>query len=152
MTSFKPLQIAEIDIIADMMQEFYAIDDYPINIEESKKLFEEFITNENLGKAYLICHSYERRISEIVGYAILTFVFSFEYKGKIAFFDELYIKSSFRGKGIGKQAVEFIQSEALKFKLKLLYLEVENHNLTAQKLYLASRFETHNRKIMKYKL
>jgi ribosomal protein S18 acetylase RimI-like enzyme len=147
MISFRQLETSDIEIIVEMMQEFYAIDNYPINIEESKKLFEEFVTNENLGKAYLILNN-----EIIVGYAILTFVFSFEYKGKIAFFDELYIKESYRGKGIGQEAVSFIQIEALKFKLKLLYLEVEEHNVKAQKLYLASRFEMHNRKIMKYKL
>jgi ribosomal protein S18 acetylase RimI-like enzyme len=147
MTTFKPLQISDIEIIVKMMQEFYAIDNYPINIEESKKLFEEFITNKNLGKAYLISDN-----ETIVGYAILTFVFSFEYKGKIAFFDELYIKESHRGKGFGQEAVKFIQNEALKFKLKLLYLEVEEHNLKAQKLYLANDFVIHNRKIMKLKL
>ncbi|WP_310555595.1 GNAT family N-acetyltransferase [Flavobacterium sp.] len=147
MTSFKPLQITEIEIITTMMQDFYAIDNYPIDIQVSKKLFEEFIPNENLGKAYLIYND-----SEIIGYAILTFVFSFEYKGKIAFLDELYIKEAFRGKGIGKQTMDFIKTESHKLSLKLLLLEVENHNQNAQKLYLANDFEVHNRKLMKYKL
>ncbi len=134
------------------MQEFYAIDNYPINLEVSEKLFEDFIADENLGKAFLICHSDEGRISEIVGYTIITFVFSFEYKGKIAFIDELYIKDSFRGKGIGSETIQFIKNECHKLKLKLIYLEVENHNLKAQKLYIANDFEFHNRKIMKYKI
>lgn len=36
--------------------------------------------------------------------------------------------------------------------VKLVYLEVENHNEKAQKLYLANDFEIHNRKILKHKL
>ncbi len=33
----------------------------------------------------------------------------------------------------------------------MLYLEVEEHNENAQKLYLAHDFEVHNRKILKHK-
>ena len=134
-----------------MMQDFYAIDNYPIDIEVTEKLFQEFIENENLGKAYLICQSDEGRISEIIGYVILTFVFSFEYKGRMAFLDELYITQTARGKGIGKQTIDFVKQEAEKAKVKMMYLEIENHNKNGQKLYLANDFIFHNRKIMKLK-
>ena len=147
MTTFKPLEKVDIPTITQMMQDFYAIDNYPMGIEESKKLFQEFITNENLGKSWLIFSE-----NEIVGYIILTFIFSFEYGGKIAFIDELFIKETARGKGFGKEAIQFIQAEVPKLSLKLIYLEVETHNENAQKLYLALDFELHNRKLMKYKI
>lgn len=147
MTTFKPLEITAISTITQMMQDFYAIDNYPMNIEVAKELFHEFISNEHLGKSWLIYYE-----NEIVGYLILTFVFSFEYSGKIAFIDELFIKETARGKGIGKEAIQFIQQEVPKLSLKLLYLEVEPHNENAQKLYLAHDFVIHNRKLMKYKV
>ncbi len=147
MTTFKPLEIADIEIITLMMQDFYAIDNYPMDVEVTKTLFQEFISNEHLGKSWLIYSE-----NEIVGYIILTFIFSFEYGGKIAFVDELFIKETARGKGIGKEAIQFIQTEVPKLSLKLLYLEVEPHNENAQKLYLAHDFELHNRKLMKYKV
>jgi GNAT superfamily N-acetyltransferase len=146
MITFKPLQYSEVDVITKMMQEFYAIDNYPIDIDLTKKLFEEFMSNENLGKSYLIYNDLE-----IVGYAIMTFIFSFEYKGRMAFFEELFINKTARGKGIGKLAVDFIKQEAEKANVKMMYLEVENHNQIAQKLYLANDFVIHNRKIMKFK-
>ena len=147
MTTFKPLEIADIEIITQMMQDFYAIDNYPMDVEVTKTLFQEFISNEHHGKSWII---YSK--NEIVGYIILTFIFSFEYGGKIAFVDELFIKETARGKGFGKEAIQFIQSEVPKLSLKLLYLEVEPHNENAQKLYLAHDFELHNRKLMKYKV
>lgn len=147
MTTFKPLEIADISIITQMMQNFYAIDNYPMDVEVAKTLFQEFISNEHHGKSWII---YSK--NEIVGYIILTFIFSFEYGGKIAFVDELFIKETARGKGFGKEAIQFIQSEVSKLSLKLLYLEVEPHNENAQKLYLAHDFELHNRKLMKYKV
>ena len=147
MTSFKPLEITDIEVITQMMQDFYAIDNYQMDVEVAKNLFQEFISNEHLGKSWLIYSE-----NEIVGYIILTYIFSFEYGGKIAFVDELFIKETARGKGIGKEAIQFIQREVPKLSLKLLYLEVEPHNENAQKLYLAHDFELHNRKLMKYKV
>lgn len=146
MITFKPLEESNIENIIKMMQVFYAIDNYPIDIEVSKKLFAEFIETENLGKAYLIY------IDEtIVGYFILTFVFSFEYKGRLAFLDELYISEKVRGQGIGKQTIDFIKSLSKKLHFKMMYLEIENHNFSAQNLYLKNDFEFHHRKIMKWK-
>ncbi|SHO72035.1 Acetyltransferase, GNAT family [Flavobacterium cucumis] len=141
------MEIKDITAITLMMQDFYTIDNYPMDVEVTKTLFQEFISNEKLGKSWLIYSE-----NEIVGYMILTFVFSFEYGGKIAFVDELFIKETARGKGIGKEAILFVQAEVPKLSLKLLYLEVETHNKNAQKLYLAHDFELHNRKLMKYKV
>lgn len=147
MIQFKSLETSQIETITQMMRDFYAIDNYLIDLEVSKKLFQEFIADENLGKSWLI---YDEK--EIVGYVILTFIFSFEYGGKIAFLDELYIKEISRGKGIGKQTIHFIKEQAKLLNVKLLYLEVENHNQNAQKLYLANDFEVHGRKLMKFKV
>ena len=147
MIEFKPFTAPDIETIVSMMQEFYAIDDYPISIDVSKALFQEFISNKNLGKAWLIFSD-----NEIVGYIILTIIFSFEYQGKIAFLDELYVTEKARGKGIGSKAIAFIKTESHKLSLKLIYLEVEPHNEKAQKLYLANGFESHKRQLMQYKI
>jgi ribosomal protein S18 acetylase RimI-like enzyme len=147
MIEFKQITTADIETVVSMMQEFYAIDNYPIKSDVSKALFEEFISNKNLGKAWLIVSD-----NEIVGYLILTFVFSFEYQGKIAFLDELYVTEKARGKGIGSEAIAFIKTESHKLSLKLIYLEVEPHNKKAQNLYIANGFESHKRKLMQYKI
>lgn len=145
MVQFKTLETSQIETITSMMQDFYAIDNYPIDIEVSKKLFQDFVSNENLGKAWLIYDN-----SEVIGYVILTFIFSFEYQGRIAFIDELYLKETARGKGIGAKTLNFIKEQIPKLSLKLLYLEVEHHNENAQRLYIANDFVIHNRKLLKY--
>ena len=146
MTTFEPLKPSEIDIAIKMMQKFYLIDNYNIDIEVTENLFQEFISNENLGKCWLIYTD-----NEIVGYVIITYIFSFEYKGKLAFFEELFLLESVRGQGIGKLAIDFVKQQAKLQNVKMMYLEVENHNEIAQKLYLANDFVIHNRKIMKFK-
>ena len=145
--TYKSITKSDIEVMVSMMQKFYAIDNYPMNSELSKKLLAEFIADEKLGKAWLISTE-----NGIAGYVILTFVFSFEYGGTIAFLDELFLMEEARGKGIGKQAIDFIQQEAKKSGLKLIYLEVEPRNEKAKRLYISSDFEMHNRKFMKYKI
>ena len=146
MITFKNLEIIDIPICISLMQEFYAIDHYPIDTIETRKLLETFIANKNLGQAYLVYNNDKI----IVGYVIMTFVFSFEYKGTLAFLDELYIKETLRRQGIGTKTIDFLKQEAKNSNVKVVYLEVENHNQNAQKLYIAHDFEFHARKIMKF--
>ena len=147
MIVFKAIEITEIDDLLSMMKEFYSIDNYPFELKVFKKLLIEFINNSDFGRAWLILSD-----DKIVGYVILTFIFSFEYQGRIAFLDELYLIDTAREKGIGSQTLLFIKTVSQKLSLKLIYLELEKHNLKADKLYLKSGFEIHNRKLMKYKI
>jgi ribosomal protein S18 acetylase RimI-like enzyme len=142
--TFNPFAIADADVVVSMMQDFYAIDNYPIDAAVSKTLFEDFTANQSLGRGWTILLD-----GEVMGYFILTFVFSFEYKGRIAFLDELYIAEKARGNGLGKQALDFMQQQVKLLSVKIVYLEVENHNTTAQKLYLSKNFNVHNRGLMK---
>ena len=145
MLRFKSTTLSDVDSIVNLMQAFYDIDNYPFDMDKSKKLVIAFLENENLGSAWLIYVE-----NEIVGYVILTYIFSFEYQGRIAFLDELFLLEKVRGKGIGTKTIDFVKEEALKLKLKVIYLEVEKHNKNAQKLYIASDFVFQNRKLMKY--
>ena len=144
MIEFNPLKKSDIELIVPMMQDFYAVDNYPIEPETTKKLFHTFIDDKNLGQCWLILHD-----KIIVGYVILTYIFSFEYQGKIAFLDELYLNAKARGKGIGKSALQYIHNHAIKKELKVVYLEIESHNEIAKNLYLSIDFIIHNRQLMK---
>ena len=144
MIEFQPLKKSDIEIIVPMMEDFYAIDNYPINPETTKKLFQHFIDDESLGNCWLITHD-----EIIVGYVILAYIFSFEFEGRIAFLDELYLNQNARGKGIGKVTVDFVHAQALQKNLKVIYLEIETHNEAAKNLYLSKDFIVHNRNLMK---
>ncbi len=146
MTTFKEAHKSDIEAIVSMMEQFYAIDHYPFDNELTRKMLQTFIEDGHLGKLWLIYSN-----ENLAGYIVLTFVFSFEYGGKIAFVDELFIMPAFRSRGIGRDAIDFIKREADKLLLKVLYLEIEPHNTTAQKLYIAANFESHSRNLMRYK-
>lgn len=146
MISFEKLKSENINIITQLMTDFYAIDNYPIDIEVTKRNFEYFIQQPQLGQIFEI-----RYENEIVGYILFATLFSFEFGGNIAFLDELYISKKMRGKGLGKMAVEFAKNFAKEQDYKVLYLEVEPHNEKAQELYKKCNFKTHHRGLMIYK-
>ena len=143
-TTFKPFDATDAPAVVAMMQEFYTIDNYPIDAAVSKGLFFEFIENNSLGRGWVIVHN-----GKPAGYIILTFVFSFEYQGRIAFLDELFVSPEARGAGLGKLALDFIAEEAKALSIKIIYLEIEPHNEAARKLYLSKNYTVHKRGLMR---
>lgn len=145
MLEFKPLTTLYIEPVIDLMTSFYAIDNYPIDVELTRKNFYYFIDNSHLGQVFAILLD-----EKFVGYMIIAKLFSFEFGGHIAFLDELYISEKARGKGLGKKAVKFAQQYAVEEKLKKLFLEVEAHNISASELYKKMSFKNHHRGLMIY--
>jgi diamine N-acetyltransferase len=130
-------------LLLDMMARFYAIDGYHFDEAVSRKNLAAFIYGEHLGRIWLIENN-----GEIIGYVVLTFCFSFEFKGRTAFVDELFLKESFRGKGIGGMVLDFIDEHAKELGLAALHLEVERHNEKGKKLYVNKGFKEHERALM----
>ena len=130
----------EIDILLSMMQNFYAIDSYPFDAQIAKKTALELIENEYLGRLYVL-----KDDLDYVGYIVLTFGFSFEYNGRDGLIDELYVEKDWKGKGIGKLAMEFISQENKQLGLNAIHLQVEQHNKKAYELYHKNGFNTNDR-------
>ncbi|MDH5828577.1 GNAT family N-acetyltransferase [Sphingobacterium faecium] len=147
MLTFEKLTHNNIDTIVAMMQDFYAIDGYDIDPVVSRENFEIFLKDKNLGQSWLI-----KENDLVLGYIIVVYFFSFEFKGRVALLDELYISADARGKGLGKKAVQFIKEYVQEVGCKLVLLEVEPHNLPAQKLYENQGFDFHPRNIMRYSI
>lgn len=139
-TAFRIFTRQDIPAIVDMMRQFNAIDDYPFNEKERNENLELLLANSNYGCLWVIQFN-----AEIAGYMFLGFGFSFEFKGRDAFVDELFIRPEFRGKGIGNQAIDFVISEAKRLGIKVLHLEAEKHNEQALRLYRNKGFKDHNR-------
>lgn len=134
---------ADLKEVLHMMEDFYVIDDYPFDKMMTAANLKKFVSNPELGRLWLIiCEG------EIIGYLVLTFGFSFEFRGRDAFLDELYLKESYRSRGIGSHAVDFVLKQAEELNIKAVHLEVERHNEKGTKLYMRKGFEEHKRALM----
>jgi diamine N-acetyltransferase len=104
---------------------------------------ELFLAHVELGQAWLVWLR-----EKPVGYVILTLGYSFEFRGRDAFIDELYIEPQFRRMGLGRRAVEFVEQKARALKVNALHLEVDRGNDPAVELYRRAGYEDHGRHLM----
>ncbi len=142
-TTFQDATIDNIAAILLMMENFYNIDGYGFNESACQKNLQLFLTDETLGKFWLIYVD-----GQLAGYAIITFGFSFEYNGRDAFLDELFIEKKHRRKGLGKETMDFLISYAKSRSINALHLEVENHNSKANDLYHKKGFKNNGRLLL----
>ena len=79
---------------------------------------------------------------------ILTLGYSFEFRGRDAFIDELYIEPEFRRRGLGRRALEFVEEKARALGVNALHLEVDRGNDPAMELYRRTGYENHGRRLL----
>lgn len=140
---FKTYAKEDKEDILDMMASFNALDSYPFDPVAAKANLRDFTENQSLGRLYLMKDGITN-----IGYVVLTFGFSFEYNGRDAFIDELYIKEAYRNKGIGKATMDFVESEAKELNVNAIHLEVESHNEQAKKLYVGKGYKSSTRSLL----
>jgi GNAT superfamily N-acetyltransferase len=87
---------------------------------------------------------------KVAGYLAIVIGFTIEVGGKDGFLDELFLKSRYRGLGLGRQAVNFAIEICPSLGIRRLSLEVEQHNKRARQLYEDVGFFTHDRILMSH--
>jgi ribosomal protein S18 acetylase RimI-like enzyme len=105
-----------------------------------RQVLRMFLMTADLGQAWIF---FDGEIP--VGYVVLTYGFSFEYHGRDAFIDELYVQPEYRRQGIGKRAMRFVEERARELGVNALHLEVDQGNEPAAELYRRTGYEDHAR-------
>jgi ribosomal protein S18 acetylase RimI-like enzyme len=134
-----------VDVVLGMMRGLEEADPEPVRFDEANRraIFDRFVRDSTYGKAWLIV-----RDDEYVGYVVLTVSFSFEYRGYDAFIDELYIAKEYRGRGIGRLAMEFVETAAAELGVNAIHLEVTHGNVPAIGLYRRAGYAGNQRHLM----
>lgn len=135
--------IADLAILLELVQEFHKNEKLPFDKNIDSDVLRHFLADESLGKAYLV-----QQEDEVIGYIILTLGYSLEYRGRDAFIDELYIRPTHRGKGIGTQTLAFAEDVCQNLGVQALHLEVDVENLDAQRFYHRVGYQRYNRFLM----
>lgn len=127
--TFKKITEKDKNAFFEMSRDFYACGaaHEPIPDGYRDSFFKEVLAGKYIDGYIINCDG------KTAGYALVAYYASQEYGGKIALFDELYIKPGFRGHGIGKKAFEFVEAGGV----VAVRLEVEPTNTGAIKLYRA---------------
>jgi diamine N-acetyltransferase len=146
---FEAAKQEHLEIFLSMMRELEDADPGTTPFDERRRraIFEGFVEEATFGRAWLVFEA-----EKLAGYVILTLGFSFEYRGREAFIDELYIDQRFRGRGVGRATMEFVEEEARKLGVNAIHLEATPGNTAAIELYRRVGFVDHERRLMTKKL
>jgi diamine N-acetyltransferase len=142
-TNFKTAEASDIPVLLQLIKEYYEYDGHPYDEDTVHNALKKILTDVMLGRVWLIT-----RDDLTIGYLVLCLGFSLEFKGRDAFIDELYIRSDYRGMGIGRLALKFVEEYSRSLGVRALHLEVERHNKNAQLLYKKFGFGDHDRYLM----
>jgi len=130
MSRFRRAQPGDVDAIVGMMRAYYGEDGYTFVEAEARAAALMLIDDPALGALFVTCDG-----ARVVGYVAVALGFSFEYRGREAFVDELLIAESHRGRGLGREALEVAEAYCREAGVNALHLEVERHRENALELY-----------------
>ncbi|RYX80890.1 GNAT family N-acetyltransferase [bacterium] len=121
---------ADIPILVEMMEEFYAESNFPLDLHWSRNTFAALIANETFGTIWLI--NYE---DIPIGYSVLAVQFSMEYGGLSGSIEDLFIRPTHRRQGAGRCALETLLDACEERGLVAVQVETGPANKPAQLLY-----------------
>lgn len=144
---FRPTELSDIDDLLILIREYYEYDRHPLDEVRVRAAIDNLIRHPEWGRIWFIC-----RKLEVVGYVVLTLGYSIEYLGRDAFVDEIYIRESDRGQGIGRATFQFLEDVCDLLEVNALHLEVEHSNINAQAVYRKLGFTDQDRYLMTHRL
>jgi GNAT superfamily N-acetyltransferase len=140
---FRPANPTDVEALLKLQVAYYADDGYPFVETEARACWERLLGQPDNGRAWVAEHD-----GRLVGYSVLTFGYSLEYRGRDAFVDELYVAPEWRGRGLGREALSIIDAACAAAGVRALHLEVERNKETARGLYRRWGFVEHDRVLM----
>ena len=143
-----PATADQLETLLGMMRDLQADDPWEEPFSEGvlRVNLEKLLREPTLGLVFV---AWDR--GEAVGYLVICFDYSLEYRGLGAWVDELFVKTACRGRGIGSQLLDLAEVVSRSAGAKVLHLEV-NHGNRAKELYRQRGFQEHQRFLMSKRL
>ncbi|MFQ4142236.1 GNAT family N-acetyltransferase [Chlorogloeopsis sp. ULAP02] len=138
--NFKVADNSDTEILIQFIQEFYEYEGITYDETIVRTALAGILKDDSFGRVWLI-----KQDNQAVGYIVLTFGYSLEYRGRDAMIDEFYIRETYQGKGVGKKTIQFIENVCQGLGIQAVHLEVERENQKAQNLYRQAGFTDKNR-------
>jgi GNAT superfamily N-acetyltransferase len=138
-SSFRTATPADAAALLAMVGEFHPLMGISFDPAGTGAAVDELLRDPALGRAWLIESG-----AELVGYAVVVFDHSLEFRGRLGVLDELYVREAHRGRGVGATALRFVESACRGLGLRALTLEVGRDNLAAQAAYARAGFRARN--------
>jgi diamine N-acetyltransferase len=136
-------QHTDTETLIPMMRGLYAYDGSKFDEANARAALAGLLDDPTLGRVWLTLGD-----GTPIGYVVLCFGYSLEYRGRDAIVDELYLVAQYRDQGIGRQMLSFVEAQCRELGIRALHLEVERANTRAQAVYRRQGFFSHERFLM----
>jgi GNAT superfamily N-acetyltransferase len=140
---FRLANTADINLLLNFMQQFYAIDQYAFDEQIARAVLKTLIEDPSLGRLWVISKN-----AEAIGYIAVTFGYSLEFHGRDAMIDEMFLTATHRNQGIGTKTLQFVFEQCRHLGIHALHLEVEHTNEAGQALYRKMGFDPHDQRYL----
>lgn len=122
--------LADIDVLVDLMHDFYAESEFPFDREWAARSFHDLLSDPALGAVWLISVD-----GKIAGHVVLSVRFAMEFGGLSGYIDDLFVQDAHRRRGAATAALEVLVAECRRRGCKSLHVEVDPANVAATTLY-----------------
>ena len=139
----RPALLEDLDTLLDLMADFYGESDYDLDRGLSRRALESLIGNPSLGAVWLLQYD-----GLSAGYVVLAVCFSMEHGGLCAYVDDLFVRSEFRGRGLGSPSMEALFAECRQRDVRSIHVEVGRGNSQAKKFYGRFGFRENDRELL----
>ena len=138
--SFRPVGAADRGLLEELVRAYYTFDDHEYEPGLHGRALDAICAGDPNVRAWIV-EDPKNGKSEVAGYLILTIGFSMQYGGRDGFLDELFLTEAYRGKGLGRQVMTFLEAEVRRLGFHYLHLEVVKANERARRLYESMGWE-----------
>jgi GNAT superfamily N-acetyltransferase len=126
----RPATDADVPALAALMVEFYAEAGFPLPTQAAAHAFAALLAAPALGMVWLA-----EREGQALGHLVLTVTFSMEYGGLRGFIDDLFVRPTARGRGVGAGLLAAARAGALARGMRVLCVETGAAGHPARGLY-----------------
>jgi GNAT superfamily N-acetyltransferase len=141
--NYRVAAIADLTILLELVRKFHETEQLPFDETVDREVLSNFFADTSLGQLWLI-----QLGNEVIGYIMVTFGYSLEYRGRDAFIDEFYLYPQYRRQGIGTKTLAFAEDACRVSGVQALHLEADFKNPDAQRLYQRTGYQNHERILM----
>ena len=121
---------ADVDVLVDLMREFYAEAGFPLDEAWAASAFARLLDDPCLGAAWIMSVD-----GEAAGHAVLTVRFAMEFGGLSGYIDDLFVRTRHRRRGAAQAGLEALVADCRTRGCQSLHVEVDPGNVAAVALY-----------------
>lgn len=138
-----PAGPADASGVLELMREFHANEELPYDRDVVMRALKTLFEDPSLARVYLTVED-----GQVLGYVVLAFGFSFEFDGRDAMIDELYVREDARGRGLGTAMLTWVEGVCRAEDVRALHLEVDDANERGHRLYRRLGYQDHDRHLL----